>query len=269
MFSAIRSAALGAAVVAVIGMSASAATVVTFQDGATSSLWSGAYDGTQDATMNWGGAANNNTGGSWIMSTTGLAVHSLLQFDISSLAGKGTIDSATLKLTRRSIGANDQTYNVYIYQLADANAGWQQGTGTGSAATAGDVTWNNRIHSSTPWAGSAGASTAGTDYISTPVATISYEANVANGLVYEIPLSNTLIEHWISGPNAGLIIMAEDGTYGSQDAGFFTSEAGLVDGFGTTADRPLLEVTYTPVPEPATGALILLAGAGLAIRRKR
>lgn len=236
-----KSTLLGAAAVLSIGSLASA-TVYSFQDGLNS------YDGTQDATLYAGDPQGINTGASPTIYTNG--VHrGVLSFDLSSLIGQTVTGDATLTLT---MADNHPGIAFSIYSIIDANAGWAQGDNPAYApAGAGEVTWENKSHPSTPWVGGPGLEGAGYGY--NPVAVDGdVGGNYNTPVVLTIP--QALVQHWIDTANAGLLIFSD--TQG-QAVQFRSSD--------DSAGRPLLEITA--VPEPA--ALSLLGLGALAMRRRR
>jgi hypothetical protein len=279
MFSFIRSAALSAAVV-VSGLTVSAAPV-TFQDGTPAPFGGGTYNGTQDAHLYWSGDSQINTGGNSVILSGGANSHVLLKFDVSSLAGQGTIQSATLRLYQRNQGGfgGDFTFPFNVYQVSDANAGWQQGGSAYAAALPGEVCWDYLSYDATTpteWAGAGpytnaepthgnrGVSVAGTDFDATALAIENYSQDttgVSNGHEFSINIPVSTINHWISGPNAGMMIMADVAQAGSGYASFFSSDE------ATIALRPALDITF--VPEPATGAMLLIGSGLLAFSRRR
>lgn len=250
------------------------ADTVTFQQGLNS------YTGTDDTQMiEWG--PNNNYGGrenfdvgTLFFSSTKQRAHSLVRFDLTSLAGQiDTVSSVTLRLhvTGQTI---PDAGTVALYLLADANAGWVEGTFLGAGVgNPGDglSTWNQRL-SGTPgtnWAGSAGASTAGTDYINTVVASKAYTTNQAsiNSGVFDLVFTGDLsfLKTWADGgTNAGFFLKDLTEASTSNRINFYSSES------VTASLRPELIINYVAVvPTPAA----LPAGLGLltltALRRKR
>ncbi len=120
---------------------------------------------------------NNNTGGndrvtaganSNVKRTRGLIRFNL----VGQIPTNASIQAATLTLT---VVATPITPVDSTFELRRLLVDWGEGTGTsasgdaGRAAVTGEVTWNNRFHSATPW-GAAGASAA-TDISSTISAT--------------------------------------------------------------------------------------------------
>ncbi|MCC7349148.1 MAG: PEP-CTERM sorting domain-containing protein [Phycisphaerales bacterium] len=265
-----------AATVALLGVcSMVGAAPVTFQNGQTTPFIGGTYNGTQDTILFWSTDSNKNNGAYPALYSAGVNSHILIQFDVSALAGHGTVQSATLKLVQENSGQADATFTYSVYQLADANAGWQEGNKNYGNATAGDVTWDWKIYNTVGWAGAGpydggandhgnrGASNAGVDYVATALATPTYvqkQDSSNNGTVHNISLPASLVTQWISGTNAGLIIIS-NGNMATNTARFGSSETYL----GATY-YPSLEVTM--VPEPTAGILLLGAGV-LAFGRRR
>ncbi|MCD4825545.1 MAG: PEP-CTERM sorting domain-containing protein [Phycisphaerae bacterium] len=230
------------------------ADTATFQDGV------GGYTGTEDALLlNQSGYRDRNWGayGEAVMRNTS---HNLLRFDITSLGSVSNLDitGAEIELSYQSDSIGTGSMVVYMYEILPANAGWVEGRGVGLDVVSGESTWNNRQHSSTAWAGSAGCSTAGTDYNGTAVGTVTLTDNGANAIftITNAAMLNTL-EDWADGTatNAGFVIFTSSTSRVSFDT---------TDTSGGTA--PKMTITYTP--EPATMALLAL-GLPLALRRKR
>lgn len=240
----------------------SSAAVYSFQDGIDG------YDGTQDATLYPGVVDGEmNTGGSGVIYANQGAAIQIIKFDVSSLAGLTVTGPATLTFTIADTSVGPDT--IYpgpeflaftVHSITDANAGWVQGNNSyGPPADAGEVTYNNKAYPATPWAGSAGLSTSGTDYDAVAVATGLYDQKgTAEGAPLSITLPASLIQHWIDVNNAGLRIRVEPHEgYGAVQ--FYSSEY-------STSHRPKLEVTA--VPEPASIGLLGMIGAGLLARRR-
>ncbi len=237
-----------------------------------------------------GGADDNNFGGrnELIASQTTSGNNrrlSLLRFDLSSLAGQFTsIDSVSLELrlnTGRAVPTTGQILDVY--RIAEANAGWVEGTGLSSAANDGvtvpdTVTWralsdNADIAQRVNWAGSAGLNTAGTDYFNTAMgSTSAFTAGAyAAGDVITITLTASgftleeMVNDWAAdaATSAGLVIRGRFTNTNNQI--FFDSNETVLAG----AQPARLTINYTPVPEPAAPVMILvLAGLGM-VRRRR
>ena len=183
------------------------ADIVTVQQGVSG------YAGTDDASI-WahqnGGTdvqGDNNYGGrNYIFlgdpfgTTTGEG-KGLLRFDLSNKIS--TLASvSSISLTFKESGNRDSTGSgtINIYRVAAANSAWVEGVHQAAAAT-GECTWKNLAHSGTPWAGSVGMGTAGTDYVNTLLGSFTFDGS-ENG-TYSVDLATgdaalrlALIQEW-------------------------------------------------------------------------
>ncbi|MFK7956270.1 MAG: DNRLRE domain-containing protein [Lysobacterales bacterium] len=192
---------------------------------------------------------------------------SLLAFDFSSIPTGSSISSATLSLTLSlaSPGSNSRTFTLHRVTGA-----WGEGTsdagspgGTGTAATAGDATWQERIFGTTAW------NTEGGDFVAAP----SSSTNVLSLLgPYDFTGLASDVDAWVNGTatNDGWILIGEEDA--TRTAMRFDSR----ENFTTTA-VPSLSVTFTApvigggpgngnptaVPGPGPLALIILCLAVL------
>lgn len=256
------------------------AQTAVFQNGTAAPFGGGYYTGAQDTMIltNSGGQQNLNFGGRTdfdvgTFNGSGTARHTLIRFDLTSLAGQfSTITGVTLRLTFSDtlVSFNVSTSNtVEVHQVAAANAGWVEGNGSSTAGTGGQSTWDflNQWPNN-PWAGSGGASTPGTDFLAATVASTPWSGAPPVGTTFDLVFTDTsFLSSWISGTNSGLFLKdATENVTAENRVNFYSSE------FGTVAFRPELIVTYTAIPEPSS--LALLAGLGVLsgrffLRRKR
>jgi hypothetical protein len=269
---AIVSAALASAAFCV---STAQATEIAFQTGA-SNAYVNNYAGTSDTSFDGaydagGGYSGGNYGGADFMyanqTVTWEERRALIRFDLSALTGKNlTVNSVTMKLAEIT-NASPDNVTVYFYPITAANAAWQQGTSTDIThpANPGEATWDHLAAPSTNWAGSAGLSTPGTDYVNTAAATGTYKPTDATGTIVSFTLPTSLVQSWIDNPsdNAGLLLLTNnDSTNGYyRFAEYGTSEN------ATPEMRPQLVLDVSGVPEPAS--LFLLAAAPLMLLRRR
>ena len=185
--------------------------------------------------------------------------HALVRFDITSLAGQfSAINAVTLRLFVQAVNGSD---TIQLFRLAAANAGWVEGTETGAAAgdpaDTGMSTWDQRVQGSDNWAGSQGASTAGTDYLTPLIASAAFNATTTMmGDMVDLVFSDvSFVPSWTTGTNAGLFLRTNSESGLNQIT--FRSRNFPTD----TSLRPELIIDFTPIPEPAT---LLLLGSGLA-----
>ncbi|MEX0865882.1 MAG: LamG-like jellyroll fold domain-containing protein [Pirellulales bacterium] len=220
---------------------------VTFQQGAAiPELSVGSYAGTEDTMLILWAAGNNFGGredfdvGNFNNSWSG---RSLVRYDLTALADNySQITDVTLRLTETTASYSPAGSGaVQVFQFADANAGWQEGSfvsgGAGNPA-AGDSTWNHRNAPGTSWAGSGGAGTAGVDFVNTVVASTPYTTSTTGTFDLEFQSDVGFMKTWISGgTNAGFYLRnsVENAT---NRVNFYSSE------HGTVSSRPALMIDY-------------------------
>ncbi|MEQ1749041.1 MAG: choice-of-anchor D domain-containing protein, partial [Prosthecobacter sp.] len=228
-----------------------------YQQGAADPFTGKPYTGMEDTWLFTNGPStgteSRNTGADERIVAGGIPDgprHALLRFNVASLAGKFTsISKVTLRLYWRSNSAAFASVadTVQVFRVSAANKAWVEGNGfSGDTASAGWSTWGHRLHATTPWAGSVGANTPGTDYASTPLGTRSYDLSEVAGDAFEVVFTDTsFISEWLAGNNSGLYLrtITENG-----QANFHSSES------TNAALRPQLLIEYTPV----TGSEILV-----------
>ena len=128
-----------------------------------------------DTTINTAIPTSSRGSSSTIQVSTGATNRKgLIRFDLSSVGAGSTATAAALKLTPAGIYVATVSYN--LYKVTDANGDWIPGTTSLTPAPAGEPCWNAKVADgsggvTTAWAGSAGLSTAGTDFIDTILAT--------------------------------------------------------------------------------------------------
>lgn len=171
----------------------------------------------------------------------GATTKALLMFDLSAAIPKvASCVSAVLSVYQAATGAAN-AFTITAYSIAIGNTAWIEGTKTNSQAGAGEPCWNALAADgaggvTTPWAGSAGLATSGTDYEASALGSVSGNRSDADGTEYQISLTPTRIKNWFGSPNTnyGLLLVANAtlGNIASSD-------------HATATWRPKLVVTYT------------------------
>lgn len=183
---------------------------------------------------------------------TGQRSRSLIQFNVAGVIPVGAVIN-TVTLTLRTVdqppGAISSTFDLRRVLQA-----WGEGAKNnriGSPASIGEATWNHRSFSLQPWAAPGGAS--GTDF-----STVLSASKSISGLGAFTFASNPQlvadVQSWLDNPanNFGWMLSSESEAT-RKTAKRFGSREDVVN-------APTLSIVYTPVPEPSTGALLLLGG---------
>jgi hypothetical protein len=208
-------------------------------------------------------APNNNLGTAEFFNAgfngRGYESRALISFDLRSIAPGSTINQSTLTLDVIRQPAENPTDSYFaFYRMLRP---WGEGTktypgmspGMGSPATLGDATWNDRFYGmSLPWAAPGGA--IGIDFAS------SLTAEAAIGGIFESPYTlpsdsglATDLQFWVDHPdqNFGWMVLTESTGFLNTARAFASREDGLGRG-------PLLDMDYTPVPEPSILFLLFM-----------
>lgn len=185
---------------------------------------------------NFGGGASFTAGGR----NMGGQARALIRFDIAAgLPPGASVHSAQLTLTVINVsGVNgpDSTFDLHR-ALAD----WGEGNGdpnAGSAALAGEATWNHRLVPGTPWS-NAGGDYEGPASASQPVAGLGNYSFSAPGMAADV-------QAWLDNPaaNFGWLLRSRD----ESTPGTIRRFAGRA----SLANVPLLRVDYSlSAPPPA------------------
>lgn len=246
---------IGSLTFASIAASANAASLAVFSTADTYLRNSGATAENQSY-----GAATSILAGSH-SSLNGLT--NLFRFDLSALPTSGiAIDSVILTLTSTGNGSG-ATVTLTVFQLSLANEDWVEGTQNGTVGS-GEASAKFLTNQTANWAGSAGARTAGTDYVNTSLASFTDNAGTIGtgtlGFTSTAAFATTVAT--AAGGNLNLWV----GTPTLTGANDFFRIASR-ETAGTTSD-PLLTVNYTLVPEPSAA---VLGGLGIIalLRRRR
>lgn len=171
----------------------------------------------------------------------------LLRFDVTSFAGQFlTVSNITLRLFVTEARYANSGDTLEAFSLAAANADWIEGTGVNFTNNEPDdvgmSTWSAKVQGSANWAGSAGASTEGVDFIATPLAASHYTSNITVGSYIDLIFTNSaFFLDWVAGTNPGLLLSTASQ---SNSALYFASSQSE-----TVEWRPQLIVIYEPPPE--------------------
>lgn len=174
------------------------------------------------------------------------ARRTVLAFDVSAIPPGAHVESATLTLhmSRTIVG----TVDIAAHRL---QRDWGQGLsdatgreGAGAAAQAGDATWLHNFFNTSQW------TTAGGDFdavasASTPVGGLGFYDWSSPSLAADV-------QAWVLQPqtNFGWLLLADESKFPS--AKRFDSIENR-----TAIFRPSLTISYTAVPEPASGLCLL------------
>ncbi|MCX7003055.1 MAG: DNRLRE domain-containing protein [bacterium] len=184
--------------------------------------------------------------------------HGLMRFDLTALTNAGlVVTNVILNCTSDANGADAGTnITINVYSLTAANADWFEGALNGGVAVGGQSCWNYKAGyvgvvgaTSTNWAGSQGASTAGTDYDSTSTGAMNFQSAAAFTNAAQNALGGYL--------NIGIAVNTPN---------TLVSEFFRIRSRETSATATSLVIDYYVVPEPAT--LTLLGAALLMLRRR-
>lgn len=196
---------------------------------------------------------------------------SLIRFDVGALPAYQQIDSITLKLTV-SGGENGMSNRTEVYEIAADNVGWIEGTGAdvGDKDTTGSTYAYREGDSQTPWAGSAGLGSAGTDYIDTLLASATFTGTPTVGEVVSFTFAGdanaltAILDRWTApGGNAGLLLLEGLTQTQQHDRVQYRSREDSAGG------GPRLVVDYAPAPAPEPASLALLGLGGLLMLPRR
>jgi len=218
-----------------------------------------AFVASEDNFMFSSGIYTNRNWGKWSTTQLGIGLNSatdkyrtLLRFDLSSLdRARKQVKWATLTLTQASNSkikpANGATFETRLHLLADANAGWIEGTKSDATAGVGESCWAFQKYNTVAWAGGAGigisTNSAG---IAATLATAVIDANtisVGTQIVFHIesPEGLAALERWArGGVNEGLLLATDEASSG-QNALLVGSRE-----HATAAYRPTLRVVLEP-----------------------
>lgn len=250
-----------ACVAALASVPCALADTVFVQPGADTSL----IEVVPDANLGGADFFNAGTAGS-----SGGRNRALLWFDVASQIPVGALIES-VSLTLEIVRQPSASWEASVFGLHRVNVPWGEGNkipedgspGLGAPATPGEATWLYRFLGGEAWAAPGGES--GSDFVASPSAA-ALVFGLGEPVVFEgTPELVADVQAWVNDPdrNFGWMFMTESEEVQRTARSFASRESG--------AGGPLLMIQYTVVPEPGTGA-VLLVGACLALawaRRKR
>ena len=214
--------------------------------------------GFQDANV---GGRNTTQLGNASSITTRRVILRFNDLDVLDIPGLVVL-SAQITLKKANGPTGGGTDSAEMYAISDSNADWVEGTSQ-FVVTPGESSWNSKFHP-TPWIGGGGGGTLGPLQDTIPNVSGNDPANT----VYTFNLDPALVQQWITGVNAGVVIkegLEIDGAGSGTDLQieFYSAEFG---GSGDAVVRPKLDIEY--IPEPATLSLLVIGGFAM-LRRRR
>lgn len=221
----------------------------------TLTLQPDAADGQDTEVLNYPGYTTGNFGTSPFLIANNGSYRGLVKFDCSIIPVAATCVGATL-FVYKALVESAAAFTVSAYSIAVGNAAWIEGTKNATLAGAGEPCWNALAADgaggvTTPWAGSAGLSTANTDYETPAIGSFSGNRADAVGTEYSTALTAARVQGWFGTPNTnyGILLVQSVSTVG----GLASSD------HGTAALRPKLVIYYTV---PAAGAVSISPAIG-------
>ncbi len=235
-----------------LSMPEASADTIVFQNGSSPTA---GYTGNDVARMeerfpgvNYGDATEGLVG---TLGTADTLFHTVLSFDLSAIPSGATINSASLSLYETTdAGSVSSAVQFDLHELTQSFVESQ-------------VTWDD-YSTGNPWA------TAGGDYSATVLSSITVNPNTSSGVQTFATSGDftTVVQSALDGSESlELLLKLNDTDEAGSSRYLFRFRT---EDYGTVADRPLLTVDYTPVPEPASSALIVVGGiVGLVVWRRR
>lgn len=263
---------LGIALAVIAWTVPAGAAVVTLNPIADTMVVKSAASDSATYTNNGGGAL---LGGS-IYNGTNRGEYSMMRFDFSSAIPAGSVISAvTLKMTA-AFGYSYSNGEILRFSLMDSdNAGWVEGTSANTRLGATGAYENQTsytsttVNSGTAWA-SGGIFGVAPGDLGAQVGSQAL-SGVTAGTTYSFSLDPVAISSWLTDPtaaNAGLVFYLTNNQVNPTAATyiyFHSMNASVASGL-----LPQMEITYTPIPEPAVFGLLITGGlAFMRLRGKR
>ena len=199
---------------------------------------------------------NNNLGKAWLAAGTqrsGERARALVRFDLAAVPTNAVVSSAavTFKVVKAAAGAVASTFELRRV-LVDWTEGAKGsvGSGTGSAAAAGESSWNSRgLENWSAPGGAAGSDFAASTSATQPLASASLAFASTPGLVADV-------QAWLSDPaqNHGWVLLSQAETTPLTARRFGSRE--------TSGSEPTLVLAFSVPPTPAPPQLVEPTRAG-------
>ena len=172
--------------------------------------------------------------------------NTLYRFILSSIPSGSICSACSIALT---VTANEYTGDgsstLSFFKVTDANGDWVEGTKDSDTAGEGEPCYAYKKYSATTptnWAGSAGMTTAGTDYVNTVLGSFTWLHNETVGTQKSATFNASglsVIQSWFGeATNNGLVAVTTAGYNFRSPYSAFAEHA-------TASYRPVLTVTYT------------------------
>ncbi len=207
------------------------------------------------------GALSNGSGPTFFAGATGGGGirRGLIEFDLSAIPAGATIESVTLELflVQAQAFATDVGLHEVLTEWGEGTSSAGNRAGGGAIAKANDATWLHTFFNVATWTNPGG------DFATVASATTLVGAEGATYRWFSTPDLVADLQGWLDAPasNHGWLLRGDESQSGTAKA-FGTRENSVI------ADRPLLTVTFSPVPE--AGAFVsLLGGMGMLLFLRR
>lgn len=173
------------------------------------------------------------------------------RFNCSAIAAGNVCSAAVLNLYDTNFSTRGANCTITVYEIAAANAAWQEGTGDGSLAQTGKVCWSWRGYNVDHWAGSNGCATSGTDYTATALGSAVFTDGVSGYRTITFNATGlAVVQSWFGGTGGGGILLIGTGS-GDTLTEWHSKE-------GDDAKRPYLAITYAAAAAVNVGNMLLV-----------
>ncbi|WP_309380808.1 DNRLRE domain-containing protein [Cerasicoccus frondis] len=227
------------------------ADVIIFQNGSSPTA---GYSGNDVARLeerapigNFGDATEGLVG---TLGTADSIFHTVLSFDLSDIPAGATINSVTLGVYETTdAGSASSAVQFNLHELTQS-------------FVESEVSWDN-YSTGNAW------TTPGGDYDSTILSSLTVNPNTTSGMQTFATSSDfvTIVQSALDGSQTlNLLLKLNDTDEAGSSRYLFRFRT---DNFGTAADRPMLTIDYTAIPEPASTAFLVMGGIGLFALRRR